>query len=161
VVVAMTAGAAMVGSAFGPTNPFQAGIALKLAQLPPFAAVGMRAAMFAAGLALWIAWIVRHAVRNRDAIAPTTVPQASRSTSTDGAARSTRVLTPATHALILALLLVPMAVYVYGAVKLDWGFNELSGAFLIGGTLAGLVGGLGAAGTLAAYLAGAESLLSA
>ena len=34
-VVAMSAGAAMVGSAFGPTNPFQAGIALKLAQLPP------------------------------------------------------------------------------------------------------------------------------
>ena len=34
-VVAMSAGAAMIGSAFGPTNPFQAGIALKLAQLPP------------------------------------------------------------------------------------------------------------------------------
>jgi uncharacterized ion transporter superfamily protein YfcC len=34
-VVAMSAGAAMIGSAFGPTNPFQAGIAMKLAQLPP------------------------------------------------------------------------------------------------------------------------------
>ena len=31
-VVAMSVGAAMIGSAFGPTNPFQAGIALKLAQ---------------------------------------------------------------------------------------------------------------------------------
>ena len=31
-VVAMSAGAAMLGSAFGPTNPFQAGIALKLAE---------------------------------------------------------------------------------------------------------------------------------
>ena len=31
----MSAGAAMIGSAFGPTNPFQAGIAMKLAQLPP------------------------------------------------------------------------------------------------------------------------------
>ena len=34
-VVAMTTGAAAVGSAFGPSNPFQAGIAMKLAQLPP------------------------------------------------------------------------------------------------------------------------------
>ena len=34
-VVAMSAGAAWVGAAFGPTNPFQAGIALKVAQLPP------------------------------------------------------------------------------------------------------------------------------
>ncbi|HEX2465222.1 MAG TPA: YfcC family protein, partial [Thermoanaerobaculia bacterium] len=33
-VVAMSAGAAMIGSAFGPTNPFQAGIAMKIAELP-------------------------------------------------------------------------------------------------------------------------------
>jgi uncharacterized ion transporter superfamily protein YfcC len=36
-VVAMSTGAAAIGSAFGPTNPFQAGIAMKLAQLPPMA----------------------------------------------------------------------------------------------------------------------------
>src|SRR5205085_5570026 len=46
VVVAMSAGAAMIGSAFGPTNPFQAGIALKIAQLPPFSGGGLRTAMF-------------------------------------------------------------------------------------------------------------------
>ena len=39
----MSAGAAMIGSAFGPTNPFQAGIALKLAQLPPLAGGGAAA----------------------------------------------------------------------------------------------------------------------
>ena len=64
-VVAMSAGAAMVGSAFGPTNPFQAGIALKLAQLPPLGRGGLRLSMLVAGLALWIAWTMRHAVRTR------------------------------------------------------------------------------------------------
>jgi uncharacterized ion transporter superfamily protein YfcC len=49
-VVAMSAGAAMVGSAFGPTNPFQAGIALKLAQLPPLGRGGLRLSMFIIGL---------------------------------------------------------------------------------------------------------------
>ena len=64
-VVAMSAGAAMVGSAFGPTNPFQAGIALKLAQLPPLGRGGLRLAMLAAGLGLWIALTMRHAMRTR------------------------------------------------------------------------------------------------
>ena len=68
---------------------------------------------------------------------------------------------PLKHVLILILALAPMAVYVYGALRLDWGFNELSGAFLVAGILAGLVGGLGVMGTLTAYLEGAQSLLPA
>ena len=64
-VVAMSAGAAMVGSAFGPTNPFQAGIALKLAQLPPLSGGGLRLAMFVAGYVLWTAWTMRYARSHR------------------------------------------------------------------------------------------------
>jgi uncharacterized ion transporter superfamily protein YfcC len=155
-VVAMSAGAAIVGSAFGPTNPFQAGIALKLAQLPPFAGGGLRAAMFVAGLAVWIVWTVRYAARNRVqvSLSPTPSPTPSPSPS------ATPTL-PLKHVLILILALAPMAMYVYGALRLDWGFNELSGAFLVAGILAGLVGGLGTMGTLTAYLEGAQSLLSA
>jgi uncharacterized ion transporter superfamily protein YfcC len=55
-VVAMSFGAAMVGASFGPSNPFQAGIALKVAQLPPFGRGGLRLATLIAGLAIWIAW---------------------------------------------------------------------------------------------------------
>jgi uncharacterized ion transporter superfamily protein YfcC len=151
-VVAMSAGAAIVGSAFGPTNPFQAGIALKLAQLPPFAGGGLRVAMFVAGLAVWIAWTVRYAARNR--------VQVTLSPSLSPGLSPTPTL-PLKHVLILILALAPMAMYVYGALRLDWGFNELSGAFLVAGILAGLVGGLGTTGTLTAYLEGAQSLLPA
>ncbi|MBI3402085.1 MAG: YfcC family protein [Acidobacteria bacterium] len=149
VVVAMSSGAAMIGSAFGPTNPFQAGIAMKLAQLPPLAGGGLRLAMFVVGLTLWIAWTIHYARKNR-----VTAPVDNVSGAGDGAL-------PSKHALILALAIAPMAAYVYGAVRLDWGLNELSGAFLVGGLAAGLVGGLGAAGTLTAYLEGAQSLLPA
>jgi uncharacterized ion transporter superfamily protein YfcC len=157
VVVAMSAGAAMVGSAFGPTNPFQAGIALKLAQLPPFAGGGLRFGMFVVGLALWVGWILRYAVRNRTRT-PTTTPTLTPTltptpTPTPTIARK--------HALILALVLAPMAAYVYGALRLGWGFNELSAGFLIAGSAAGLVGGLGVTGTLTAYLEGAQGLLPA
>src|SRR5688572_22132343 len=61
-VVAMSLGAAMVGSAFGPTNPFQAGIALKLAELPPLSSAGLRLAMWTAGVGLWIAWTMKYAI---------------------------------------------------------------------------------------------------
>ena len=62
---------------------------------------------------------------------------------------------------MLAIVIAPMAAYVYGALRLDWGFNELSGAFVAGGILAGLVGGLGVGGTVGAYLDGMQSLLPA
>ena len=41
-MVAASAGAAAIGAAFAPSNPFQAGIALKLAQLPLLSAAPLR-----------------------------------------------------------------------------------------------------------------------
>ena len=147
VVVAMSAGAAMLGSAFGPTNPFQAGIALKLAQLSPVAGGRLRVAMFVAALAMWIAWTLRRAARHRVARVETT----------DG----DRPALPARHLLILAIALAPMAAYVYGALRLDWGFNELSGLFLIAGIAAGLIGGLSLTATMTTYVEGAASIVGA
>ena len=54
-----------------------------------------------------------------------------------------------------------MAAYVYGALNLGWGFNELSAAFVIGGLAAGLVGGFGVTRTVIVYLEGMQSLLPA
>jgi len=150
-VVAMSAGAAMVGSAFGPTNPFQAGIALKLAQEPPLAGGGLRLAMFVAGMTLWIATTIAHARRNR--ASETAPPDHS-------ANRSASVLGPR-NLFALAAMLLPMAVYVYGALRLDWTLNELSGAFLAGGCIAGLIGGLSPTGTVTAYLEGMQAMLPA
>src|SRR4029079_18948111 len=149
VVVAMSAGAAMLGSAFGPSNPFQAGIALKSAQLSPVAGGGLRLAMFVAAPAGWIAWAGRYAAQHRVEVADATGP------------KSVRARLPARHALLLVIALAPMAAYVYGALRFDWGFNELSGAFLVAGLAAGVVGGMGLSGSVTAYLEGAASLVPA
>ena len=146
-VVAMSAGAAMVGSAFGPTNPFQAGIAMKLAELPAGSGLGLRAAMFAGGFVLWVGWTLRHASRTRSAPSSEVVHA--------GAAASGKDLA------LFFLLLLPMAFYVYGALEWGWGFNELSAGFFIAGVAAGIIGGLGVGGTVDAYLDGMQSLLSA
>ena len=46
-------------------------------------------------------------------------------------------------------------------MRFDWGFNELSGAFVVGAVVAGLVGGLGIAGTVTTYVEGMQNLLPA
>lgn len=147
VMVAVSVGAAAVGSAFGPTNPFQAGIALKLAELPPLSGAGIRLGMLAAGFAVWVAWTVRYAARHR---VPPVEP------SPDAGEVLTR-----RDVLILALATFPMLFYVYGALKLDWGFNELSGAFLLSGVAIGLLARLGVAGTTETFLEGMQAMLPA
>ncbi len=147
-VVAMSAGAAMIGSAFGPTNPFQAGIAMKLAELPPASGGLLRLVALVAAFALWVAWTMRYAVKTR-----VTPPDDL------GGASAPAAL--GRDIGIFALVLLPMAFYVYGALAWDWTFNELSAGFFIAGMAAGLLGGLGLAGTSGAYLDGMQSLLPA
>ena len=150
-VVAMSVGAAVIGAAFGPTNPFQAGIALKLAQLPPTSFGLLRLVMLVVALALWVAWTTRHAIRHRSEVPPP-IP-------VDDAAA-----VPGMSRKDIALFVVavaPMAFYVYGSMAFGWGFNELSAGFFAGAFIAGLWGGLGLEGTTAAYLDGMQSLLPA
>ena len=161
-VVAMSAGAAMVGSAFGPTNPFQAGIALKLAQLPPLERGGLRLAMLIVGLAVWITLTMIHAARVRRTNIGSVRLQVDNATTRVRLRSDTTVEAfDKRHALIMAIVLAPLAAYVYGALKLDWGLNELSGAFLVGGLVAGLVGGFGLTKTIETYLEGMMSVLPA
>jgi len=147
-VVAMSAGAAMIGSAFGPTNPFQAGIAMKLAELQPLAGMNVRLATLVLATALWVAWTVRHARRT------VALPAAP-----DERVRPDAV--SARDVLMFAAMLLPIAAYVYGALALGWGFNELSAGFLVAGVAVGWLGGLGLAGTVDAYLDGMKGLLPA
>ena len=162
-VVAMSAGAAMVGSAFGPTNPFQAGIALKLAQLPPLGRGGLRLAMLVVGLVVWIALTMIHARRvRRSSVHVGSVHVGSVHLQVDKPVRLDADTTfEKRHALIMALVLSPLAAYVYGALKLDWGLNELSGAFLVAGLVAGTIGGFGLTKTVEVYLDGMMSVLPA
>jgi uncharacterized ion transporter superfamily protein YfcC len=152
-MVAASFGAAAVGSAFGPTNPFQAAIALKLAQLPLLTDVGLRIAIFAAGLAAWIAWTLRHARAHR-------VPTDARGAAGTGAAGDDAPL-GGRDVVVLLLLVLPILVYVVGVLKLDWGFNELSALFFVAALVAGIVSGLGASESVTAYVEAMQTMVGA
>lgn len=144
--VAMSAGAAAVGAAFGPTNPFQTGIALRFAELPPLTQPALRFGLLAAAVTVWIAWTL--AMTPRDDVRPAMdLPQTARATGRD--------------LVLLALAILPFVPYVYGVVRLDWGFNELSALFLLAGFAIGAVSGRGPSETAAAFLKAMEGLLAA
>lgn len=150
-MVAASLGAAAVGSAFGPSNPFQAGIALKLAQLPLLSGAGLRLVLLAAAWCTWVAYTLRHAARHRVEI-PVAAPhdEASREAAFSGR-----------DAVILLLTLLPLLTYVVGVLSFDWGFNELSALFFLAALVIGMVGGMRLSEATGAYLRGMETMVGA
>lgn len=144
--LAMSVGAAVVGAAFGPTNPFVAGVAVRFAELPPLSGGGLRLVMLVAATALWIGWMIWQT--SNDDIRPET-------------ARLSQDPPRVRDAVLLTLLMLPFPPYIYGVLKLDWGFNELTALFLVAGFSVGLVAGLGLRGTAMEFLKGMEVMLAA
>jgi len=149
VAVAMSLGAAAVGAAFSPINPFQVGIAQQLAQLPLLSGSWFRIAFLVGALALWIWGTIRYAVRTRSDPAP---PPA-----TDDRSAGTGTLN-GRRWIVLALVFVTFGALVAGVLGSKWGFNEMAALFFMMGVVAGLVGGLGVGGTAEAFVAGFRSM---
>jgi uncharacterized ion transporter superfamily protein YfcC len=144
VAAAMSVGAAGVGSAFSPINPFQVGIAQKLAGLPLLSASGFRLVFLALALAIWIGATIRYALKTR----------------TTGAAAKSEAGEPvgARDGIVLALVIVAFAIFIVGVMKFGWDFDQMSALFFIMGVLAGLIGGLGVNGTADAFVEGFRSM---
>ncbi len=145
--VGISAGSAMFGSAFSPVNPFQAGIALKLAELSASSGAALRTAMFVAGFIVWVAVVMRHAARNRVAVESIATVHEAPFTVRD--------------VFMLLAVLLPVLIYAYGAVTFGWGFNELSAGFFIGGIVAGIIGRVSVEQIMRMFLNGMEALLPA
>ncbi|HKK07544.1 MAG TPA: Na+/H+ antiporter NhaC family protein, partial [Gemmatimonadota bacterium] len=156
VAVAMSGGAAMVASAFSPINPFQVGIAQKVAQLPLLSGWGYRTALLALALAFWVGGTMRYALRTRgprrDGPEAAEAEREVRASGRGPAGGDARV--PRRDLLVLALVLATFAMLVVGILRWGWGFDQLSAAFFIMGVAAGLVGRLGVEGTAVAYVKG-------
>ena len=144
--VAISIGAAVVGAAFGPTNPFLTAIALRFAELPPLSRPGLRFALLVIAVAVWIVWTL--AMIPRDDLRATT---------------STRESAPpsARDVLLFALCILPFIPYVIGVIQWDWGFNELSATFLVVGFIVGVVSGRSLSESAAAFLESMKAMLPA
>jgi uncharacterized ion transporter superfamily protein YfcC len=147
--VAMSLGAASVGAAFSPIDPFLVGIAQKVAGLPLLSGALFRMAFLVPALALWIWGTMRYAARTHTAAAP-------REPMLEPSAQ----LGPR-HGFVLMLVVVAFAFFVYGVLRLGWDFEQMAALFFVMGVAAGIVGRLGVAGTAAAFAEGFASMASA
>ncbi len=144
VAVAISLGAAAVGASFSPINPFQVVIAQQVADVAVFSGGLFRLGMLVVALGFWSTGVVRYA-RSHPVAAPVAGSRAE-------VARPE--LDPARTGVVIAIMLAAFAAFIIGLARYGWGFNELSGVFLVAGAAAGLAGGLGASGTAEAYGAG-------
>ncbi len=144
VAVAMSAGAAAVGSAFSPINPFQVTIAQQLAELPLASGAGFRTVFLLLALGFWVAMTMRYARRTRRPV-----------DSVDGEGmEGMRVADWG----VLGLVGGAFVLAAVGMMAWGWGFNELSAAFFIMGAIVGLLSGMGVGGTTEAYVRGFRAM---
>lgn len=139
VAVAMSLGAAMVGAAFSPINPFQVVIAQKISDVQLFSGWAFRLVSMIPALALWIFWTIRYAKKTKT--------EATSREQID-AQLDWRSST------ILCLVVLTFALMVYGIFNWGWDFNEMSALFFIMGIVVGLIGKLKLNGTAEAYIRG-------
>jgi uncharacterized ion transporter superfamily protein YfcC len=143
--VAMSVGASAVGASFSFINPFQVGIAQKVAEVELLSGWQFRVAFLIPALAIWIGATMLYARRTRG-------PVAGRGTVEEvGPVAGWR------HGAILMTVLASFVVFVVGVMRYHWDFDQLSAVFFIMGVLAGLLGGLRVNGTADAFAEGLRS----
>ncbi|MFN9422190.1 MAG: hypothetical protein ACK6DL_03075, partial [Gemmatimonas sp.] len=129
--LSVSVGGAAVGSAFGPTNPFQTGIAIRLAELPPFSQPVLRTVVFVLAVAVWCGWVVYGASREAREVARAGASSHAPSALPTAPLAGGAVPIERRDLLLLLLAVVPFAPYVYGVLQWEWGFHELSALFLV------------------------------
>ncbi len=144
--VMVSVGSAAVGSAFSPINPFQVLIAQKVAHLPQGSGGLFRFVTLVLALALWIGGTIRYARRTRRPVDP----QAA----TTAPAHTTR----GRSGWVIAIVLATFVVFVWGVMTQGWDFDQEAGLFFVMGVVAGVVGGLGIAGTADAFVEGFRAI---
>ena len=133
--VAMSLGAAAVGASFSPINPFQVGIAQKVAGLRLLSGWEFRAVFLTVAWLLWTAGTMRFAGRTRVVPQPVAV-EGER----DGAGGWRQPV-------ILGIVLATFALFVIGVTRYQWDFEQLAALFFLMGVAAGVIGRLGVGGT--------------
>lgn len=146
--VAMSVGAAAVGAAFSPINPFQVAIAQQASGVPLFSGAAFRLPVMAVALVVFIAGVIRFAKLN-----PVDFSRLGDAEPEPGKINREE-LPRGASAVILLLVAAGFASFILGLTRYGWGFNELSAILFVVGVAGGLAGRLGINGTAEAYVQG-------
>lgn len=148
------------GYAGAMTNAFTVGVAQGIAGLPMFSGMGFRAVVFLVLMAVSITYVMIYARKVKKNPKASLVYEYDKNKETnidlsEDVSLSTR------QKLVLLTLLVVMVAMVVGIIKFGFYIDELAAVFLIGGLIAGFIGGLKPGQIADEFLKGCENLLFA
>ena len=157
-----------VGSAAGFAaaffNPFTVGVAQGIAGVPPFSGAGFRVGLWLITTSVAIAFVMWHAhrVRRDPAKSPTRETDEEKRREGLSLADPDAAFTRR-HKIVLAIFFAGLAALVWGVLPADrggmgWYIVEIAALFVALGVLMGAAGGLGANGTVAAFMEGVRQL---
>ncbi len=144
--VAMSLGASAIGASFSFINPFQVGIAQKVAELPLLSGSLFRILFLVPAWAIWIAGTMHFARRTR--VEPGPLP----------AGHEVEAAAGWRHTAVLEVVIAAFALFVIGVLRFGWDFDQLSAVFFLMGVVAGLLGGLRLEETAEALVEGFRSM---
>lgn len=127
-------------------NPFTVGVAQGIAGIPLFSGMGFRLVVWVVITAIAIVYVLRYAHRVR------------RGPETGIEDSSARVALTARQGAVLAVLVLVLGAVVVGAMKLNWGLDQLAALFVAAAVLSGMAGGLGASATAERFIEGAAGI---
>jgi len=151
-----------VGFSTGTLNTSTTIIGQKLAELPLYSGIGYRAFCFVVFLIVTNIYLVRYAKKIRKN--PELSPMYDLDLKDDSAANRDLNSFGEMHLrnwLVILSLFGTLLVIVYGGIKLGWGLNENSMAFLWLGIIAGVCAGFGPSKIASCFVNGAKRMMAA
>ncbi len=129
-----------VGWTAGPTNPWTVGIGQNIAQLPLFSGLSYRLFILVVLVSITITYILRYGNAVKDGRRKSIMAGVDTSEFNTYKCLEDDVFT-LRHKLIIVTLAITIGVLLYGTYNWNWQITEMSAIYILGGIVAGIIGG--------------------
>ncbi|SHK18945.1 Uncharacterized membrane protein YfcC, ion transporter superfamily [Hathewaya proteolytica DSM 3090] len=148
-----------IGTMFSTTNPFSAVIASNAAGVDFSRAMNFRIIGLVVGVIITLIYILVYARKVKNDPKKSLIYDMKDELEKKFAAKTDIPKFTIRHKLSLLLFLLSFVVMIYGIVKLEWWFEEMTALFLFSGILIGILSGLGEKGAVSNFITGAAELM--
>jgi uncharacterized ion transporter superfamily protein YfcC len=151
---------ALAGFSAGTMNPFNVGVAQRIAQLPMYSGMWLRILLHVTFLVIASLYIMRYARRVKADPSKSIVCNLEREERAIASERAEALAAEGNyrHALVLLSFVAGLGYIVYGVFKYEWSIDEMQPIFMAIGIIGGLLGGMWPSKIAREFLNGAKDL---
>lgn len=151
----------MTGFLIAFLNPKVLGIAQQVAELPMFSGIGYRIILFIVFTSITILYIIWYIKKIQRDPSKSFMGEKKFSDDVSEVDIHSEVKFTVKHTLVLSLFILALGFYVYGALNLDFGMNEMTALFLVIAIGSGMIAGLKSNEIVTEFMEGARGLMYA